>query len=74
MTGSVKKALAIGALDSMFKILSYYFFDSMWNRIVGFKAKPAVIWLTGLSGSGKSTIANSLMEKFKTKSVVPVML
>ena len=46
----------------------------MWNRIVGFKAKPAVIWLTGLSGSGKSTIANSLMEKFKTKSVVPVML
>lgn len=25
--------------------------------------KPCVIWLTGLSGSGKSTIANALEEK-----------
>ena len=58
----------------MLKILSYYFFDSVWHKVVGFKAKPAVIWLTGLSGSGKTTIAKSLMEKFKTKSVVPVML
>ena len=58
----------------MFKILSYYFFDSVWHKIVGFKAKPSVIWLTGLSGSGKTTIAKSLMEKFKTKGVVPVML
>lgn len=58
----------------MFKILSYYFFDSFWYKLVGFKAKPAVIWLTGLSGSGKTTIAKSLMEMFKTKAVVPVML
>lgn len=58
----------------MFKILSYYFFDSVWHKVVGFKAKPAVIWLTGLSGSGKTTIAKNLMEKFKAKGVVPVLL
>jgi adenylylsulfate kinase len=74
LTGSFKKALSIGILDSMFKILSYYFFDSVWYKLVGFKAKPSVIWLTGLSGSGKTTIAKSLMEKFKAKAVVPVML
>jgi len=74
LTGSFKKALSIGILDSMFKILSYYFFDSVWHKVVGFKAKPAVIWLTGLSGSGKTTIAKNLMEKFKAKGVVPVLL
>lgn len=74
LTGNFKAAFSIGFLDSMFKIFSYYFFDSVWHRIVGFKARPAVIWLTGLSGSGKTTIANNLMDKFKSKSVVPVML
>ncbi len=74
LTGSLRKAVSIGVLDSMFKILSYYFFDSVWNKVVGFKARPAVIWLTGLSGAGKTTIAKSLMEKFKTKGAVPVML
>ena len=29
--------------------------------------KPAVIWLTGLSGSGKTTIANQLMDDFNNK-------
>ena len=36
--------------------------------------KPAVIWLTGLSGSGKTTIANELMLYFKNNSIVPVLL
>ncbi len=74
LTGNAKAAFSIGILDSVFKIFSYYLFDTVWHRIVGFKAKPAVIWLTGLSGAGKTTIANNLMEKFKSKSVVPVML
>jgi adenylylsulfate kinase len=30
--------------------------------------KPAVIWLTGLSGSGKSTIANSLEKKLYSEN------
>ena len=36
--------------------------------------KPAVIWLTGLSAAGKTTIANQLLEKFKVLHVIPVLL
>lgn len=33
-----------------------------------------VIWLTGLSGAGKSTIAEKLVALFKAKNVTPVVL
>ena len=36
--------------------------------------KPTVIWLTGLSGSGKTTIANELESTLKNFSIEPVML
>lgn len=35
---------------------------------------PAVIWLTGLSGAGKTTIANELAAIFISKQVIPVVL
>jgi adenylylsulfate kinase-like enzyme len=41
---------------------------------IDFNPKPAVIWLTGLSGAGKTTIANCLIERFKELSVIPVLL
>ncbi len=74
LTGNLAASISIGVLDSVFKIASYYLFDEIWTNIIGFKAKPTVIWLTGLSGSGKTTIAYSLMEKLKKKSVIPVLL
>jgi adenylylsulfate kinase len=46
----------------------------MWAKFTGFKTSPAVIFLTGLSGSGKTTIAKALVEKYKSKAVVPVLL
>lgn len=67
-------SLSIGILDSLIKIFSYYFFDEVWARLTGFKTKPAVIFLTGLSGSGKTTIARALVEKYKTKGILPVLL
>lgn len=36
--------------------------------------KPRVIWLTGLSGSGKTTIAKSLQIALQMRGVEPVML
>lgn len=36
--------------------------------------KPAVIWLTGLSAAGKTTIAECLQERFKEKHLMPVLL
>lgn len=73
-TKNLLASLSIGIVDSLVKIFSYYFFDEMWGRLTGFKTKPAVIFLTGLSGSGKTTIAKALVEKYKKKGVVPVLL
>ena len=73
-TNNLIAALSIGLLDAIVKIFSYYFFDEIWARITGFKVTPAVVFLTGLSGSGKTTIAKALMIQLKKKGIVPVML
>jgi adenylyl-sulfate kinase len=73
-TGNFLASLSIGIVDSLIKIFSYYFFDEVWAKLTGFKTKPAVVFLTGLSGSGKTTIAKALVEKYKKKGVVPVLL
>ena len=67
-------SLSIGVLDSIIKIFSYYLFEVLWSEFTGFSAKPAVIFLTGLSGSGKTTIAKALMKKLQKKGIVPVLL
>jgi len=38
------------------------------------KHKPIVIWLTGLSGAGKTTIAESLKDKFTAKNIFSVII
>lgn len=42
--------------------------------VTGGIIKPAVIWLTGLSGSGKTTIANELKRRLKDIACRPVIL
>ena len=74
LTKNLVASISIGIIDSLVKIFSYYAFDEIWAKLTGFKTNPAVIFLTGLSGSGKTTIARALMEKYKTKGVVPVLL
>ncbi len=74
LTKNLAASISIGVLDSIIKIFSYYFFDEVWAKITGFKEMPCVIFLTGLSGSGKTTIAKALIEKYKTKGVTPVLL
>jgi len=73
-TNNFLASISIGIIDSLIKIFSYYYFDEAWAKLTGFKTKPAVIFLTGLSGSGKTTIAKALVEKYKKKGVVPVLL
>lgn len=43
-------------------------------RAEALKQKPAVIWLTGLSGSGKSTIANLLEKKLYSEGKLTYLL
>ena len=70
-TGKLELALAIGAIDVLLKLILYYFHERTWNKI-SFEKKevqPKVIWLTGLSGSGKSAIAEGLYKKLKNKEL-----
>jgi adenylylsulfate kinase len=73
-TKNVGVSASIGLLDLAVKVFSYYLFDEIWAALVGIKLNPAVIFLTGLSGSGKTTIANDLVRRLKKKSIVPVLL
>ena len=73
-TGNIFISLSIGLIDSLVKIFSYYAFDEMWARLTGFNISPAVVFLTGLSGSGKTTIAKTVIEKLKKKGLAPLLL
>ena len=74
ITGNLVASIFIGIIDSIIKIFSYYLFNEIWAKLTGFKIKPAVVFLTGLSGSGKTTISKALVEKYKKHGIIPVLL
>src|SRR5436309_665129 len=74
LTRNYSIAAYIGILDSLIKIFTYYVFDEAWDKATGFKAGASVIWLTGLSGSGKTSIAHELISRMKRKGIIPVLL
>jgi len=66
-TGQIHIAFAAGLIEFMLKLFLYYIHERLWSRSDFGKQyeKPVVIWLTGLSGSGKSTIAELLVRRFQ---------
>jgi len=60
--GKLALAVTIGALEASTKIFTFYLHERLWHWIkLGRKPfEPAVIWLTGLSGSGKAELAAAL--------------
>ena len=74
LTGNMVISLSISLIDSITKIFSYYAFDELWDWITGFRVAPAVVFLTGLSGSGKTTIAKKVIEKLRKKGLAPILL
>lgn len=69
-TGKVSLAFTIGFLEFISKMSLYFIHERVWNRIpFGRKeAVPCVIWLTGLSASGKTSIADKLYQTLLAKS------
>ena len=53
-------SLAVGGLEFVSKIGLYWFHERAWDRLRFGRqqVEPVVLWFTGLSGSGKSTIAD----------------
>ena len=64
-TGTIKIVLAIGGLEVLLKMLIYFLHERAWDKIRFGKKEitPFVLWLTGLPGSGKTTLANATYEK-----------
>jgi len=64
VSGSLVMGFTVGIADTVIKILAYYGFDIFWLKLKHkFKKPPQVLWLTGLSGAGKTTIAKALQDK-----------
>ena len=62
-------AATIGGFEAVSKLVLYYAHERVWDRVhLGrIEIEPAVVWFTGLSGSGKSTIAESVFAEFKQR-------
>lgn len=71
LTGKIEIALAVGGIEIILKFVLYYFHERSWNLISFGKKeiKPRVYWLTGLSASGKSTIADELYSNLIKKGL-----
>ena len=70
-TGKIELAATIAGIEIVIKMILYFVHERAWNNVnYGKKQfKPAVIWLTGLSGSGKSTIAVKIYESLKNRGL-----
>lgn len=64
-------SLAVGGLEFVSKIGLFWLHERVWDRLrFGKKEiKPSVIWFTGLSGSGKSTIADAVEGELRRRSL-----
>jgi adenylylsulfate kinase len=76
VTGKISLGLAAGGLDLVTKIFLYYGHERIWDSIRWGRRESvsAVIWFTGLSGAGKSAIANLLNEELKSQGYTPESL
>lgn len=70
-TGKLGLSLAVGGLEFVSKIGLFWLHERAWDRTRFGKREiqPAVIWLTGLSGSGKSTIADWLAGELRRRGL-----
>lgn len=74
ITGEIELSIAIGIADLIIKIFTYFFFDLFWEKFIKVNYSPCVIWLTGLSGAGKTTIANSLLNNLQSNDTKCIIL
>lgn len=64
-------SLAVGGLEFVSKIGLFWLHERAWDRIrLGKKeVTPAVLWFTGLSGAGKTTLAHKVAAELRTRGL-----
>ena len=64
-------SLFVGALEFVSKIGLFWMHERVWDRLAYGKQQvnPSVIWFTGLSGSGKSTISEHVAAELKQRGL-----
>jgi len=69
--GELEVALSIGVIEVVLKMAIYFLHERTWDKIKfgRHEVKPCVVWITGLSRSGKSTIAEKVTKELKTKGL-----
>jgi len=67
--GDMTIAISVGGIEVFLKMFIYFVHERAWDKIkFGRKEiKPVVIWITGLSRSGKSEIGKNLTNLLKEK-------
>ncbi len=70
-TGKFELALTVGAIEAFIKMLIYFLHERGWDRIHWgrHELKPFVLWITGLSGSGKTEIAKKVIERLQSRGL-----
>jgi adenylylsulfate kinase len=71
LTGRWGLSLFVGGLEFVTKIGLFWVHERAWDRLrYGRKElKPSVIWFTGLSGAGKSTIAQQVTQELRMRGL-----
>lgn len=74
-TGSWKIAATIAAVDWVLKSATYFLHEWLWSKSTFGREvenkEGCVVWFTGLSGSGKTTVADAVAQKLQAK-LLPV--
>jgi len=70
-TGRVDIAFTVGGLEFIIKMMIYFSHERLWDKIKWGKQEiqPCVVWITGLSGAGKTSIAKKVAEKLREKKL-----
>jgi len=68
-THEITLAATVGGLEAVSKLVLYYAHERGWDhvRFGRRQVDPAVVWFTGLSGSGKSTVAEAVFTELTSR-------
>ena len=64
-------SLFVGAVEFVSKIALFWMHERVWERVRfgRVESRPSVVWFTGLSGSGKSTISEAVVATLRDEGL-----